>query len=37
MILYLTANKGELDYMNFKKFKESLLSLKEIMEEMRMN
>ena len=30
MILYLTVNKEELDCMNFKKFKDSLLGLKEI-------
>ena len=33
MILYLTINENELDYMNFKKLKDSLLGLKEIMEE----
>ena len=33
MILYLTINEKELDYMNFKKFKDSLLGLREIMEE----
>ena len=32
-MLYLTVNKEELDYMNFKKFKDTLLGLKEIMEE----
>ena len=33
MILYLTVNKEKLDYMNFEKFKNSLLGLKEIMNE----
>ena len=33
MILYLTLNKEKLDYMNFEKFKDSLLGLKEIMNE----
>ena len=33
MILYLTINKKELDYMNFKKFKDSLWVYK-IIEEM---
>ena len=32
-MLYLTVNEEELDYMNFKKFKDTLLGLKEIMEE----
>ena len=32
MILYFTVNKEGLDYVNFKKFKDSLLGLKEIME-----
>ena len=33
MILYLTINERKLDYINFKKFKDILLGLKEIMEE----
>ena len=33
MILYLTLNKEKLDYINFEKFKDSLLGLKEIMNE----
>ena len=33
MILYLTLNKEKLDYMNFEKFKGSLLGLKEVMNE----
>ena len=33
MILYLTIDEKKLDYMKFKKFKDSLLSLKEIKEE----
>ena len=33
MMLYLTINEKKLDYMNFKKFKGSLLDLKKIMEE----
>ena len=33
MILYLTVNKEQLDCLNFKKFKDSLLGLKEITEE----
>ena len=33
MILYLTINEKKLDFMNFKKFKGSLLDLKKIMEE----
>ena len=33
MILYLTINERKLDYINFKKFKDILLGLKEVMEE----